>query len=91
MWLNQNQRLMKLLQKNLQNQNRRLWMKEQNQALTADFPQSENAPAQTNDYEVIEQDGFITVHPDLRTLFNKYQTPKPMEVEEGSITFEKNG
>jgi len=56
-----------------------------------DFHQSENAPAPTNDYEVIEQDGFITVHPDLRTLFNKYQTPKPMEVEEGSITFEKNG
>ena len=87
----QNQRLMKLLQKNLQNQNRRLWMKEQNQALTVDSPQSENASVQIDDYDFVEQDGFITVHPDLRTLFSKYQTPKTMEVEEGSITFEKNG
>jgi hypothetical protein len=39
----------------------------------------------------VKQDGFITVHPDLHKLFSKYQTPKPMEVEEGSITFEKNG
>lgn len=54
-------------------------------------PESENASVQTDDYVFVKQDGFITVHPDLHKLFSKYQTPKPMEVEEGSITFEKNG
>jgi hypothetical protein len=60
-------------------------------------PQSENASVQRetqlelfDEYEHVEQDGFITVYPDLKTLFNKKESPKPMEVKEGSITFEKN-
>jgi ABC-type microcin C transport system permease subunit YejE len=89
MWLNQNQRLMKLLQKNLQNQNWRLWMKEQNQALTVDCHQSENAPAPTNDYHYIEQDGGIS-NLSLKEIL-LVGSPSSMEVEEGSITFEKNG
>ena len=46
------------------------------------------------EYELIEQDGFITTHPDLRTLLTNWNqrndSPEPMETKEGSITFEKN-
>lgn len=51
-----------------------------------------SAPTQMElfpEYEHVEQDGFITVHPPLSQLFEKYSTPKPMEIEKGSITFEK--
>jgi len=41
------------------------------------------------EYEYVEQDGFYTVYPDLNTLFNKKESPKALEVKEGSITFEK--
>jgi len=44
------------------------------------------------DDEIIEQDGGITLYPnlDLKDILSK-KSPKPMETEEGSITFdEKN-
>ena len=61
------------------------------------FPQSESVSAQSEkqlelfeEYELIEQDGFITTHPDLKTLLTKKESPEAMEIKEGSITFEKN-
>ena len=42
------------------------------------------------EYELVEQDGFITTYPDLKTLLTKKESPESMEIEEGSITFEKN-
>jgi len=65
-----------------------LWMKEQNQALTVDCHQSENASVQTNDYDHIEQDGGVS-NLSLKEILS-VGTPSSMEVEEGSITFEKN-
>lgn len=52
--------------------------------------QSEKQLELFEEYELIEQDGFITTHPDLKTLLTKKESPESMEVEEGSITFEKN-
>ena len=58
------------------------------------FPESESvsAPKQMElfeEYELVEQDGFITTYPDLKTLLTKKESPESMEVEKGSITFEK--
>jgi len=52
--------------------------------------QSEKQLELFEEYELIEQDGFITTHPDLKTLLTKKESPEAMEVKEGSITFEKN-
>ena len=62
--------------------------------MSQNSPESENVSAPTQmelfpEYEHVEQDGFITVHPPLSKLFEKYSTPKPMEIEKGSISFEK--
>jgi hypothetical protein len=54
-----------------------------------DCHQSENAPAPTNDYHYIEQDGGIS-NLSLKEIL-LVGSPSSMEVEEGSITFEKNG
>lgn len=42
------------------------------------------------DDEIVEQDGGITLYPnvDLKKLMPK-ESPKPMEVKEGSITFDE--
>tara|TARA_E500000318_G_C3552480_1_gene209531 strand:+ start:751 stop:894 length:144 start_codon:yes stop_codon:yes gene_type:complete len=44
--------------------------------------------AQTNNYEYVEQDGAIPGL-SLKEILS-VETPSSMEVEEGSITFEKN-
>ena len=67
--------------------------------MSQNSPESESASVPTQmelfpEYELIEQDGFITTHPDLRTLLTNWNqrndSPEPMETKEGSITFEKN-
>ena len=63
-------------------------MKEQNQALTTDFLQSESVSVQTNDYDHVEQDGGISGL-SLKDILS-VGTPSSMETEEGSITFENN-
>lgn len=52
-------------------------------------PESENVSVQTSDYDYIEQDGGIS-DLSLKEILS-VGTPSSMEVEEGSITFEKNG
>ena len=53
------------------------------------YPESESVSAQTNNYEYVEQDGAIPGL-SLKEILS-VETPSSMEVEEGSITFEKNG
>jgi len=67
------------------------------QMINRNLQQSESANASVpkqlelfKEYELIEQDGYITIYPDLETLLTKKESPESMEVEKGSITFEKN-
>ncbi len=63
------------------------WNPMKNHYQQTPYPESENVSAQIKAPELwkknkdIEDDGFITVHPNLNPPL------KPMEVEEGSITF----